>query len=197
MNKRIFDLVFSILGVILLLPIIIFISILIKSDSKGPIFFKQDRVGKDEKVFKTYKFRTMKIQKENVHPLTIKNDPRITKIGYSLRKLKIDELPQLFNVIKGEMSLVGPRPETLELIKFWPNDKKSIVLSIRPGMTDNASIEYLNESDYFKNKEDSLKTFKDDILPKKLDLYVDYVNQRTLINDFYIIFLTFLRIVKQ
>ena len=197
MNKRIFDLVFSILGVILLLPIIIFISILIKSDSKGPIFFKQDRVGKDEKVFKTYKFRTMKIQQENVHPLTIKNDPRITKIGHSLRKLKIDELPQLFNVIKGEMSLVGPRPETLELIKFWPNDKKSIVLSIRPGMTDNASIEYLNESDYFKNKEDSLKTFKDDILPKKLDLYVDYVNQRTLINDFYIIFLTFLRIVKQ
>ena len=95
------------------------------------------------------------------------------------------------------MSLVGPRPETLELIKFWPNDKKSIVLSIRPGMTDNASIEYLNESDYFKNKEDSLNTFKDDILPKKLDLYVDYVNQRTLINDFYIIFLTFLRIVKQ
>jgi len=195
--KRFFDFFVSIVGLIILSPLLIFLSLLIALESRGPIIFKQDRVGLNGKVFKTLKFRTMRIDEKNYHPLTIKNDPRITRVGNFLRNTKLDELPQLFNVVRGEMSLVGPRPETMDLIKFWPEDKKRIILSIRPGITDNASIKYFKESDLLEGREQSIQIYAEDILPKKMNIYEDYVTNQTFLNDLKIIFKTIFKVIRQ
>ena len=195
--KRFFDLFISIVGLIIFSPLLIFLSILIALESRGSIIFQQDRVGLNGKIFKTLKFRTMRIDEKNYHPLTIKNDSRITRVGNFLRNTKLDELPQLFNVVRGEMSLVGPRPETLDLIKYWPEDKKRIILSIRPGITDYASIKYFNESDLLDGREQSIQIYAEDILPKKLKIYEDYVLNQNFLNDLKIIFKTIFKVIRQ
>ena len=144
--KRMFDVVFSILGMVLLFPILLPIAILIKSESNGPIFFRQSRVGLRGKIFQIHKLRTMYVNSENIGRITIGNDRRITSFGKFLRRYKIDELPQLIDVLSGSMSIVGPRPEVKEYVDIYPVNIRKKILSVRPGITDLASIEMINES---------------------------------------------------
>jgi lipopolysaccharide/colanic/teichoic acid biosynthesis glycosyltransferase len=196
LTKRLFDLFFSVLGLVLLFPILCFIGLIIKIDSKGPIFFRQNRIGKDGSVFRIYKFRTMMQDNSNNQFLTISNDPRITKVGRRIRKMKLDELPQLLNVIKGEMSLVGPRPEAVELMKYWPTEARLIMKSVKPGMTDEASIFFMNEEDMLLDNNDvALEKYKKEILPKKIKLWKEYIEKRSLAQDFKLIVRTLIKLI--
>tara|TARA_B100001758_G_C18407860_1_gene613415 strand:- start:869 stop:1462 length:594 start_codon:yes stop_codon:yes gene_type:complete len=194
--KRLFDLFSSLVGLILLMPILSLVALLIKIDSKGPVIFKQKRLGKGGLVFNIYKFRTMKQSKPGSQSLTIKNDPRVTRMGKKLRKMKLDELPQLFNVVRGEMSLVGPRPESIDLIKYWPIQSRIKIQSIRPGITDNASIIYKDESKLLRNGHDAIERYRKEILPKKIKLYEEYIDSRSFLNDIKIILQTLLKIIQ-
>lgn len=195
-SKRIFDLIFTIPGLIILSPLFVVIACCIKLDSKGPIIFKQERVGKNGKLFKVMKFRTMISDAEKIGPLiTTSNDCRITRVGIFLRRTKLDELPQLLNVIKGEMSLVGPRPEVPKYVEHYPDDIREKVLSVLPGITDMASIEFKNENSLLESSEDSERTYIKEIMPIKLSYYLDYVNNRSLFKDFEIIIKTIKEIV--
>lgn len=191
--KRCFDLFFSILGVLILLPLIIVVSILIKLTSKGAVLFKQVRVTKDGKLFKIYKFRTMRENSEGNKQITVGNDSRITSIGHILRKTKLDELPQLFNVIKGEMSLVGPRPEVPRYVELYTEEQRKI-LSVPAGITDYASIYFSNESELLGKAEDSEKYYIEKIMPHKIDLNMKYINNMGILTDIKIIMLTILKI---
>lgn len=191
--KRCFDLFFSILGVLILLPLIIVVSILIKFTSKGAVLFKQVRVTKDGKLFKIYKFRTMRENSEGNKQITVGNDSRITSIGHILRKTKLDELPQLFNVIKGEMSLVGPRPEVPRYVELYTEEQRKI-LSVPAGITDYASIYFSNESELLGKAEDPEKYYIEKIMPHKIDLNMKYINNMGILTDIKIIMLTILKI---
>ena len=194
--KRIFDLVFVILGLLVLFPIFLIIVALIKRDGDGAVLFKQERVGLHGKLFRVLKFRTMVVdaEKQGVK-VTTGNDPRITKSGQWLRKFKLDELPQLLNVLKGEMSLVGPRPEVPEYVDFYTEEQKKIVLSVLPGITDKASIEFRNENEILSGSEDPVRDYREKVLPIKLKYYVDYVRERSLWLDFKIIIRTIVAIL--
>lgn len=192
MLKRSFDIISSLLGLILLIPIFIVVSILIKVDSRGPIFFSQERIGKDFKPFRIFKFRTM-IQTNNGPLITTTNDLRITRIGKYLRRYKIDELPQLFNVLKGDMSLVGPRPEVKRYVDLFESDYRKI-LTIRPGITDPASIRYSNEEALLSQSPEYEKFYIERILPEKLSLSIEYVKNNNIITDIIIILKTIFRI---
>ncbi len=190
-KKRLFDLFFVIPGLLVLAPVLIVIAILIKIKDGGNVLFKQVRVGKNGNNFEVLKFRTMVLNAEKLgHKVTTGDDPRITPIGHVLRKYKFDELPQLINVLKGEMSLVGPRPEVPEYVAFYPDDVRDIVLSVPPGMTDKASIEFVNENDILSGSTDPVNDYKNKVLPIKLDFYVDYVKHRSLWLDFTLIIKT-------
>ncbi len=181
MIKRIFDIVFSISGLILLSPVLIVIAILIRFDSKGPVLYKQTRVGRNNKDFKLLKFRTMNSDSDSKGLLTVGGrDPRITKTGYYLRKFKLDEFPQLINVLYGEMSFVGPRPEVRKYVDLYTEDQKK-VLDVSPGITDIASIKYKNENDLLEKAEDPEKYYIEKIMPDKIDLNLEYINEK---NDF-------------
>lgn len=194
-SKRIFDLFFVIIGLFLLLPIFVLIATLIKRDSDGPVLFKQVRVGLNDKYFKVLKFRTMVIDAEQKGTkITAGGDPRITKTGQWLRKYKLDELPQLFNVLLGEMSLVGPRPEVPEYVEFYSTEQKNVVLSVLPGITDTASIEFRNENDLLADSKDPVKDYREKVLPIKLAYYEQYVKKRSLWLDFKIIIKTIVAI---
>jgi len=195
MAKRIFDFMCAVCGLLLLAPLFALISLCIKLDSKGPIFFRQLRIGRFQKPFYIYKFRTMiqEAEKKGMK-LTIGRDRRITKCGMILRKYKIDELPQLINVLKGEMSLVGPRPEVPEYVKYYPEHIKEIVFSVRPGITDYASLKFRNENILLASATDPEKIYVEKILPEKLQLYVHYVRHRSLIGDILIILKTLIRL---
>lgn len=196
MTQRFFDILLSILSILLLLPIFIIISILIKIDSNGPIFFKQFRVGINATLFQIIKFRTMKINKKNNSNLTISTrDPRITKIGYVLRKFKIDELPQLFNVFIGHMSFVGPRPEVPEYVKYY-NEQDKKILNIKPGITDWASIKYFDENSILSKSDNPEKIYISKIMKEKLSLNKYYLNNYNLKTYFKIIFITIFSIIK-
>lgn len=191
MIKRIFDFKCSLIGLILLSPIFVFIALWIKADSKGPIFFKQIRVGQYGKEFKIHKFRTM----VNGAPkkglaITVGQDSRITKVGRFLRKYKLDELPQLIDVLRGKMSLVGPRPEIPQYVNLYPEGVKEKVLSVKPGITDMASIEMIDENDLLAKYDDAQKAYIEIIMPEKLEYYLDYVNKKNFIYDLKIIYLT-------
>ncbi|MCL4112780.1 UNVERIFIED_CONTAM: hypothetical protein GTU68_021798 [Idotea baltica] len=161
----------------------------------GDVLFKQIRVGKNGNNFNVLKFRTMVLNAEKLgNKVTTGDDPRITPIGHVLRKYKFDELPQLFNVLKGEMSLVGPRPEVPEYVEFYPDDVRNIVLSVPPGMTDMASIEFVNENELLSGSKDPVNDYKNKVLPIKLKYYVDYVKQRSLFLDFKLIIKTIIAI---
>jgi len=196
MLKRGFDFISSLAGIIFLSPFLLFIAIWIKIDSTGPIFFIQKRVGLKGKLIGVYKFRTMVINAESKGlKITVGNDPRITRSGDFLRKYKLDELAQLFNVLNGTMSLVGPRPEVQEYIDVYPEHVREKVLSVRPGITDYASIEFKNENQMLENSKDPNKTYIDDILPIKQRYYIQYVNERSLLLDIKLIFRTIIAIM--
>lgn len=189
--KRLFDITASFLGLILLSPFLITISFLIILTMPGPILFRQQRVGKNRKLFKLNKFRSMSVKKgsEKGH-FDIGDKSRITKLGRILRKFKLDELPQLFNVLVGDMSLVGPRPEVQKWTEIYP-EKWDIVLKVKPGITDNASIFFRNEEEILANSCSPEKTYELEILPEKLDYYIDYVKNNSFWGDIKIILRTF------
>ena len=194
--KRIFDVLFSLIGIIVLLPVYIIISLLVMTDSKGGILYKQERTGKGDKIFKVFKFRTMRPDSFSKGALTVgSRDPRITKVGYYLRKYKLDELPQLFNVFFGDMSFVGPRPEVKKYTDLY-NEAQKKVLTVRPGITDYASIKFRNENDLLSVSDNPEQLYIDEIMPEKLDLNLKYINDNSLFKDIKIIFDTFYVIVK-
>jgi len=196
MIKRLFDLFFSLIGVIVLSPLLLIIAILIKISSPGPVFYRGLRAGKNFKPFKIFKFRTMKAEAEKLGgPSTAGDDPRLTRIGKFLRKWKIDELPQLLNVIKGEISLVGPRPEVLEYAKLYQGEEK-IVYTIKPGITDFASLWDVHEEEILKGSPDPEKTYLEKIRPEKVKLQMKYVKEMSLYTDIKIIWRTFLKLIK-
>ena len=196
MVKRIFDLVSALIGILLLSPLLLFICLWIKFDSSGPIFFIQKRVGLRGKTIGVYKFRTMVVDAESKGlKITVGNDPRITNSGHFLRKYKLDELAQLFNVLNGSMSLVGPRPEVQEYIDVYPNDIRKKVLSVRPGITDFASIEFKDENQMLTKSTNPNKTYIEEILPIKQQYYIQYVNEQSLLLDIKLIVRTIIAIV--
>jgi len=196
MIKRGIDILFSLIGLICLFPFFIFISFFIFITSKGGVFFVQLRVGKNNKDFKLYKFRTMFLNSDNKGLLTVgNNDKRITKLGYYLRKNKLDELPQLINVLNGTMSLVGPRPEVRKYVNLYNSEQKSI-LEIKPGITDLASIMYYNENEILANSVNPEQTYINEIMPIKLELNKQYINEMSLLTDLKIIFKTFMKLIN-
>jgi lipopolysaccharide/colanic/teichoic acid biosynthesis glycosyltransferase len=194
--KRTFDLVAALLGLVFLAPLFVVVACWIKFDSPGPVFFQQQRIGRQSVPFSIFKFRTMLADTESKGQITVGNDARITRAGNFLRRYKIDELPQLINVVLGEMSLVGPRPEVPRYVDYYPEDVRKIVLSVLPGITDWASIEYKNESDLLAGAPDSERAYIDVILPVKLEYYVRYVKERSFLVDLRIIGATLMAIVR-
>ena len=192
--KRLFDFFASFFGLIVLSPLFIIIALVIGIGSKGGVFYKQTRVGKNNKDFKVYKFRSMVIDADKKGLLSIGKggrDPRVTKIGYALRKYKLDELPQLINVIKGEMSLVGPRPEVRKYVDLY-SEKEKHVLEVRPGITDIASITYRNENDLLSQSDNPEEYYIKEIMPKKLSLSLNYIQTRSFLSDIKLIIKTIL-----
>jgi len=195
--KRIFDLFFSFSALIFLPPLFVIVSILIKFDSQGSVFFKQPRVGYKGRRFYIYKFRTMAKDAEKKEiKLTSSHDSRITKIGKILRKYKIDEVPQLINILKGEMSFVGPRPELPEYVELFRKDYEYI-LNAKPGITDFASIKFRDESKLIKNSENAEDIYTKEILPQKIELNKKYIKERSFSLDIYLIFLTLFYLFKK
>ena len=195
MNKRIFDVVAATLGMLVLAPLFIAVAIWIKSDSPGPVLFRQQRVGKDGRLFNIIKFRTM-YDDAYESALTIGNDKRITPAGKFLRRHKLDEFPQLLNVIGGSMSLVGPRPEVPRYVDCYPPDVRSEVLSVTPGITDWASIYYKEENSLLSRSVNPEQAYLDTILPAKLKYNLRYVHERSFWNDVRIIFTTLALLVR-
>ena len=189
MIKRLFDLIFSFFGIIFLSPIFIIVAFLIKLDSKGPVFFLQDRVGLNGRVFKIIKFRSMKINQDNSLTITLENDDRITNIGKKIRKYKIDELPELFNVFLGEMSVVGPRPDVPGYVNLLEGENRNI-LKLRPGITSKASIKYANEEALLLNQEDPVAYNDNVIFPDKVKMNLNYYENNNIWIDIKIIFAT-------
>ena len=181
--KRVFDFIAAFMGIVILFPILLLIALWIKLSSKGPLFYTQKRVGKDFKEFDIYKFRSMVIDADKIGPsVTSGDDPRITEVGKFIRKTKIDELPQLLNVLKGDMSLVGPRPEVMKFVDK-KRDAYKKVLSVRPGITDNAAIEFRDEETIMNSYEDKEKAYLKIILPQKIKLYYNYIDNISFVND--------------
>lgn len=194
--KRLFDIIASSIGIVILSPIFLFVSIAIKIGSKGDVFFKQVRVGKDHKEFNILKFRTMITNAESLgKQITVGNDNRITKVGAFLRKLKIDELPQLINVFKGDMSLVGPRPEVPKYVKLY-NDEQKRVLDVRPGITDIASLRYKDENDILGKVENPEEYYINTIMPDKLNLNLEYIEKNNIVFDIYLIIKTIVKCIR-
>ena len=190
MMKRFFDIVASGCGLLVLLPLFLVIAIWIKLDSKGPVFYRQVRVGRHNKDFRIIKFRSMRVGADKGSLVTIGGrDPRITRSGYFIRKYKLDELPQLFNVLKGDMSLVGPRPEVRKYVDLYTDEQRK-VLSVRPGITDYASIEYVDENTILGQAEDADKVYVEQIMPDKIHYNMKYIEHRSVMEYFKIIFLT-------
>ena len=195
MLKRIFDITLSLFGLIILLPFMLIIAILIKLDSKGPVFFKQIRVTKNGREFKIFKYRTMRVGSDKYSQITVGKDNRITKVGAFLRKYKLDEIPQLINVLIGDMSLVGPRPEVPKYVAFYTDEQKEI-LKVRAGITDYASIEFSDENDLLASEEDPEKAYIEKIMPKKIELNKKYILEISILTDIKIILLTIKKILK-
>ncbi|WP_027377816.1 sugar transferase [Kaistella palustris] len=194
--KRIFDVVFSFSGILILLPFFLIISVLILADSKGGILYRQPRTGKGGKIFRVFKFRTMRPDSFSKGALTVgSRDPRITAVGYTLRKYKLDELPQLFNVLLGDMSFVGPRPEVQKYTDLY-NPEQQKVLTVRPGITDYASIKFRNENDLLSASSEPEKLYIEEIMPEKLNLNLKYIADNSVFKDIKIIFNTFYTIIK-
>lgn len=195
--KRLFDIAASGLGLIVLSPLFLVLAVWIKLDSKGPVFYRQVRVGRHNKDFRIFKFRSMRVGSDKGSLVTIGgHDPRITRSGYFIRKFKFDELPQLINVFIGDMSLVGPRPEVRHYVDYWTPEQMH-VLDVRPGITDPASIKFRNENELMEQAEDPEKYYIEVIMQEKLKLYLEYVNHHSFFGDIGLIFKTFWVIIKE
>lgn len=196
LTKRIFDFAAALAGLLALTPLFIVVACRIKLDSPGPVFFRQQRIGRHGVPFMIFKFRTMAVETEANSQITVGGDQRITRAGVFLRHYKIDELPQLINVLLGDMSLVGPRPEVPRFVACYPSDLREIILSVPPGITDWASIEYKKENDLLRNAANAEHVYIEEILPVKLDYYVRYVRERCFRTDLRIIFTTLIAIMR-
>ena len=193
---RFFDFILSLVGLVVLALIFIVLAIWIKIDSKGPVFYKQVRVGQSGIDFGLFKFRSMVVDADKKGLITVGGrDPRITRSGYFIRKYKLDELPQLINVLLGDMSLVGPRPEVRKYVDLY-TDEQQKVLSVKPGITDYASIEYMDENEILGKSSDPEKTYIEEIMPEKIKYNMKYINNKNLFEYFKIILLTVLKIVR-
>lgn len=193
---RFFDFILSLVGLVVLAPIFIVLAIWIKTDSKGPVFYKQVRVGENGIDFGLFKFRSMVVDADKKGLITVGGrDPRITRSGYFIRKYKLDELPQLINVLVGDMSLVGPRPEVRKYVDLY-TDEQQKVLSVKPGITDYASIEYMDENEILGKSSDPEKTYIEEIMPEKIKYNMKYIQNKNVSEYFKIIFLTLLKIVR-
>ena len=193
---RFFDFILSLVGLVVLAPIFIVLAIWIKIDSKGPVFYKQVRVGRNGIDFGLFKFRSMVVDADKRGLITVGGrDPRITRSGYFIRKYKLDELPQLINVLLGDMSLVGPRPEVRKYVDLY-TDEQQKVLSVKPGITDYASIEYMDENEVLGKSSDPEKTYIEEIMPEKIKYNMKYIQNKNVSEYFKIIFLTLLKIVR-
>lgn len=191
---RFFDILFSSLGVVVLSPLFLVLAVWIKLDSKGPVFYKQSRVGKNDEDFRLYKFRTMVVNADKKRLITVGGrDPRVTRAGYFLRKYKLDELPQLVNVLRGNMSLVGPRPEVRKYVEMYTPEQRK-VLSVKPGLTDYASIHYIDENEMLAKSDDPEKTYVEVIIPEKIRYNIKYIEHQSVKEYFKIIFMTIRRI---
>lgn len=195
--KRLFDIIASGCGLLVLAPVFLIVAIWIKVDSRGPVFYRQVRVGRYNKDFRIFKFRSMRVGSDKGSLVTIGGrDPRVTRSGYIIRKFKIDELPQLINVFVGDMSLVGPRPEVRHYVDYWTPDQMR-VLDVRPGITDPASIRFRNENELLEKAEDPEKYYIEVIMQEKLKLYLEYVESASFWYDIKLIFRTFVVIIKE
>ena len=193
---RFFDFILSLVGLVVLAPIFIVLAIWIKTDSKGPVFYKQVRVGQNGIDFGLFKFRSMVVDADKKGLITVGGrDPRITRSGYFIRKYKLDELPQLINVLLGDMSLVGPRPEVRKYVELY-TDEQQKVLSAKPGITDYASIEYMDENEILGKSSDPEKTYIEEIMSEKIKYNMKYIQNKSLMEYFKIIFLTILKIIR-
>ena len=191
MAKRLFDLVMSALGLLVLSPLLLAAALLIKFDSRGPVMFRQERVGRHGKTFLIHKFRTMAVDAPaRGLQITVGADKRITGAGQVLRRYKLDELPQLWDVLRGEMSLVGPRPEVPRYVAMYPEDKRRVVLSVRPGITDLASLQYRNEGEELARAADPERAYVEQVMPAKLALSTRYVREASFAGDFRLILAT-------
>lgn len=194
--KRLFDLFVSLCVIVLFLPFGILISIAIACESRGGVFYRQERVGKNGIPFRLWKFRTMRVHADKLGKLTVgMRDPRITRVGYFIRKSKLDEFPQFLNVFTGEMSVVGPRPEVQEYVDLYTPEQRE-VLSVKPGITDYASLEYFKENELLGNSENPRETYIREIMPAKIALNKKYIANPTLGQDIKIMWLTFLKMIR-
>ncbi|HEY8365764.1 MAG TPA: sugar transferase [Bacteroidia bacterium] len=194
--KRLFDIVSSLLVLIIFSPVFLIISLIIAIGSKGGVFYKQERIGRNGKPFLLYKFRSMRPNSDKASLITVGGrDSRITREGYFLRKYKLDELPQLINILKGEMSVVGPRPEVKKYVDLYTEEQRK-VLSVRPGLTDWASLYYIDENELLGKSSDPEKTYIDEIMPAKLELNMKYIQEAGLLTDLEIIFKTIFKIFR-
>jgi lipopolysaccharide/colanic/teichoic acid biosynthesis glycosyltransferase len=191
MAKRVFDLIFSALVLLALAPALLLVALWVTLDSPGPVFFRQIRVGLGGREFRIFKFRTMYFDAERTGPqITVGADERVTRSGAFLRKYKLDELPQFINVLYGDMSIVGPRPEVPRFVALYPADLRELVLSVRPGITDQASIEFRDENDLLGTSGNPETTYIEQILPVKLSYYASYVTDRSFAGDLILIWRT-------
>jgi lipopolysaccharide/colanic/teichoic acid biosynthesis glycosyltransferase len=189
--KRLFDLLLSGLGLVLLAPLLLVLAVWIKLDSRGPVLFRQQRVGRFGRPFMIHKFRTMRVDAPALGPqITIGADPRITGAGHVLRRTKLDELPQLWDVLRGAMSLVGPRPEVPRYVALYPEAQRQVVLSVRPGITDLASLQYRDESEKLARAVDPERCYVDEVMPAKLALATRYVQEASFTGDLRLIVAT-------
>lgn len=191
MIKRIFDIIFSFLGLVFTSPVILVLAILIKKESAGPAFYLGDRVGKDGRIFRMYKFRSMVMDADKIGgPSTAADDPRLLKTGKFMKKYQLDELPQFINILKGDMSFVGPRPEVPSEVATYDEETKKIILSVKPGLTDLATLENVHEGEILRGSKDPHKTYQQLIKPMKLKLAREYVLKRSFLLDMKIILKT-------
>ena len=193
--KRVFDLVTAFVLLVVLAPILIIVALVALMTSGRPILFRQERVGLNDEIFTILKFRTMRVNESSIK-LTSASDPRITRFGKFLRNAKIDELPQLLNVIAGDMSIVGPRPELAAYLRHYPPDLRDIVVSVRPGITDPASVAFLDEAEQLDASDDPETDYINTIVPVKAKMYVDYINSQSLAGDVRIVLQTAIRLFE-
>ncbi len=196
-GKRVFDLVASLCGLLILSPLFLFTALFVKLSDGGPVFYRQSRIGRHFKPFLLLKFRTMVVDADKTGAsITTKGDRRITSVGHILRKTKVDELPQLLNVLLGDMSIVGPRPEVAKYVEMFRNDHYNEILTIKPGITDYAAIEFRDEEAVLREFSSPEEGYIKEVLPRKIALYKKYVREMSLLTDLQLIFLTFWRIIR-
>ena len=195
MLKRAFDVVSSAVGLVVLSPVFLVVAILIAAQDRGPVFFRQERVGRYGRPFRIHKFRTMRVANAGAL-ITSADDNRITRVGAFLRTTKLDELPQLIDVLAGDMSVVGPRPEVPRYVAMWGDDARAEILSVRPGISDPAAIAFRNEQDELAAADDPERHYVEVILPQKVAMYLDYVRTRSFVGDLRVIFGTLAEIAR-